>query len=148
MEEMEVLVASSDAETRTALANILGQFGMTPLIVVNVDEVRTALTRLSVDLVFCDESLPGGGFHQVLRLTKAVGSGVPLVVSSWLGDLDEYLEAMRMGVFDFIAPPYRHIEVESIVKSAYQARPSRKTVAARPRALLEVPISRNEEAVA
>jgi DNA-binding NtrC family response regulator len=112
---VEVLVASSDAENRSVLVDILGQCGAKSLIAGNVDEVQTILAERSINLVFCDEVLPGGGFHYVLLLTKTIGGGVPLVLSSLLGELDRYLEAIESGVFDFIAPPFGAADVTSVI---------------------------------
>lgn len=121
-----VLVANSDTGKRTALVDILAQCGLESMTVTNVDEVRTALSQQAVHLVFCEDALPEGGFREVLRLAQATGSGVPLVVSSLLGELEEYLEAMQLGAFDFIAPPYRPSEVESIVNSVRQNYSSKR----------------------
>jgi len=118
MSQLQVLMACSDLECRIALGDILAQCGIEPARATNSVEVRTVLTRWPVNLVFCEAALPGGGFREVLRLTKATGGGIPLVVCSRLGDWDEYLKAMQFGVFDFIARPYRRAEVESIVNCA------------------------------
>jgi DNA-binding NtrC family response regulator len=129
---VDVLVASSDAENRSVLVDILGQSGAKSLIAGNVDEVQTILAERSIDLVFCDERLPGGGFHYVLLLTKTIGGGVPLVLSSFLGELDHYLEAIELGVVDFIAPPFGTADVNSVIGSIRQNRPSRLTEGTRP----------------
>ncbi len=115
-----ILVANSDAGKRSALVHILAQCGLESTTVTSVDEVGAALAQQDVHLVFCEDVLPEGGFREVLRLAQATGSAVPLVVSSLLGEMEEYLEAMQLGAFDFIAPPYRHSELESIVNSARQ----------------------------
>ena len=120
MSGLGVLVANSDTGKRTALVDILAQCGLESMTVTSVDEVRAALAQQAVHLVFCEHALPEGGFREVLRLAQVTGSGVPLVVSSLLGELEEYLEAMQLGAFDFIAPPYRPCEVKSIVNSVRQ----------------------------
>lgn len=122
---VEVLVASSDAENRSVLVDILGQSGAKSLVAGNVDEVQAILAERSIDLVFCDERLPGGGFHYVLLLTKTIGGGVPLVLSSLSGELDCYLEAIELGVVDFIAPPFGAADVNSIIGRIRQNCPSR-----------------------
>jgi DNA-binding NtrC family response regulator len=130
---VEVLVASSDADNRSSLVDILGRSGVKSLIAGNVDEVQTILAELSIDLVFCDDVLPGGGFHYVLLLTKTIGGSVPLVLSSFLGDLGRYLEAIELGVFDFIAPPFGAADVNSIIARIGQNRlSSRPTEGTRP----------------
>jgi len=73
--------------------------------------------------VLCEDTLPDGSFRDVLHTLRLAGSGVPLVVCSLLGEIDEYLEAMESGAFDFIAPPFRPTELESIVNSALNEYP-------------------------
>lgn len=125
MSGLQVLVACSHVQKRSALVAILVECGLKATTAANFREVRAVLTQNQVHLVFCEDDLPGGGFRGVLRLTKAIGSGAPVVVCSLLSDLDEYLEAMGLGAFDFIAPPYRGAEVESIVNSVRQTYLSR-----------------------
>ncbi len=129
---VEVLVASSDAGNRSVLVDILDRSGAKSLIACNVDEVQTILAERSIDLVFCDERLPGGGFHYVLLLTKTIGGGVPLVLSSFLGELDCYLEAIELGVVDFIAPPFGTADVNSIIGRIRQNCPSQLREGTRP----------------
>jgi DNA-binding NtrC family response regulator len=114
----ETVVACPDAGRRTSLLDILGQCGLQPKSVASLSDVRDVLSRSPVHLLFCEDVLPDGDFRDALWLAKA--TGVPLVVTSLLGELDEYLEAMELGAFDFIAPPYRQAEVESIVSSVQQ----------------------------
>lgn len=120
MSWIQVVVASSNAGTKEPLAKILGEFGLASLVASNVSEFRNILLQRTVHVVFCDESLPGGGFREVLGLVKTTKPQVQVVVSSQLGELKEYLEAMNLGAFDFIAPPYRVADILSIIDSACQ----------------------------
>lgn len=113
MNWFQTVVACSDTDRRAALLDVLRQCDLEPKTVATLNEVRDALVQGPVHLVFCDSTLPDGDFHEALYLAKAIG--VPLVVTSLLGDLDKYLDAMDLGACDFIAPPYRRFEVESIV---------------------------------
>jgi len=117
MSQPQVLVANSDGARRDALAGILVQCGLRPLIANNMREVCALLAQHPVDAVFCEDCLPQGGFRQVLELTKATRSRVPLVVCSRLGELDQYLEAMHLGAFDFIVAPFRRDEVVFIINA-------------------------------
>jgi len=112
-----VLVACNDCESRCALASILADFGLDLVFASSVDQARTILLGQPIRLVLCEGTLPDGSFRDVLHTLKLAGSRVPLVVCSLLGEMDEYLEAMETGAFDFIAPPFRPTELESIVNS-------------------------------
>jgi DNA-binding NtrC family response regulator len=100
-----VLVACKDYESRCALASILADFALDLVFASSVDQARAILLGQPIHLVLCEDILPDGSFRDVLHTLKLAGSGTPLVVCSLLGEIDEYLEAMESGAFDFIAPP-------------------------------------------
>lgn len=115
MSWLQVLLACSDVGCRTALGNVLAQCGLEVTTAVNSVEVRAVVARRPVNLVLCEAALRGGGFREVIQLMNATRLGIPLVVCSRLGEWDEYLEAMQLGAFDFMAAPYRLSEVEFIL---------------------------------
>ena len=119
MKSIQVLVTGCDAGKRTALLNMLEEYGLEPMIASNVEETRQILERRPMHVVFCEDRLPDGGFREILRLVKANRPEVQVVVSSMLGDVHEYIEAMNLGAFDFIASPYRSSEIISVVDGAY-----------------------------
>jgi len=116
---IQVLVTGCDAGKRTALLNMLEEYGLEPMIASNVEETRQILERRPLHVVFCEDKLPDGGFREVLCLVKASRPEIQVVLSSMLGDVHEYIEAMNLGAFDFVAPPYRSSEIASIVDGAY-----------------------------
>lgn len=124
----EVLVASSDPRNRRALANIVGECGLKAVVSSSVSEVQATMTRESICLVFCEDRLPDGSFRDVLRTVAECRSPVLLVMFSRLCDWKCYLEAMQLGAFDCIAPPYRRNEIERIVRNALRLSPGRTGV--------------------
>ena len=118
MSWIQVLVVGSDVRKRTALVDILEECGLEPVIASNLEETRKILARTPMHVMFCEDYLPDGGFREMLRLVKATRPEIQVVVSSMLADVDEYIEAMNLGAFDFIAPPYRGTEIISVVDSA------------------------------
>lgn len=114
---LHALVACSDPVKRNALVETLTEFGLKPVIAADVREVRTALDQQPVQSVICEHGLPEGGFREVRHLVKTIGSEVPVVVCSVLGEMDQHVEAMGLGAFAYIAPPYRRSEMEFILNS-------------------------------
>ena len=74
--------------------------------------------RLKYWLVVCEDTLADGSFRNVLYTLKLAGSRIPLVVCSLLAEMAEYLEAMELGAFDFIAHPFCRVELERIINRA------------------------------
>ncbi len=118
----KVLVACSDPESRQKLLASLSQCGLDPVSSSTVREARVILSRQVIPLVICAADLVDGSFRDVLRLAGAAETKIPVVVASPREDTAEYLEAMQLGAFDFIACPYKHSEVEWIVSHVLRKR--------------------------
>ena len=114
----QVLVACSDPDRQRTLLSVLSQCGLEPVTSSTVGEARAILARQPIALVFCAAELPDGTFRDLLRAPEAAAAKVPVVVASRVHNTGEYLEAMRLGAFDFIACPYQRAEVERIVTQA------------------------------
>ncbi|HEV8384656.1 MAG TPA: hypothetical protein VGQ11_07270 [Candidatus Acidoferrales bacterium] len=116
--EFEVLVAASNAENRSALTKVLSRMGLRPSISSSVKEARDILSTKAVSLVFCEEKFVDGSYQDVLRAVKRTPEKAPVVVSSPSQDWYEYLEALRLGAFEFLDGPARPEDVEMIVRYA------------------------------
>jgi len=113
---LPVLVVSSDSDNGRKLGSILSECGLDPIPTSTLEETQSLLGKRDMLLVFCDAELADGTFREVLRLAEAVK--IPVVVASRVHETLQYLEAMRLGAFDFITTPYRRSELEHIVASA------------------------------
>lgn len=109
----QVLVAVSDPESGRTLQHLLSDFGYDPLLASSLREARAILSKQSVPLVFCEAQLADGSFRELLQSTKP--GRIPLVVAARLPDTRQYLEAMSLGAFDFVASPFRRAEVQRIL---------------------------------
>ena len=117
-EHINVLVTSSDLEDRTHLLHILEKLSLNVISCSTLNQAREVLSRQRASLVFCDESLSDGCYRVLLQTCKAKRPMPRLVVTIHRGEWDEYLEAMRLGVFDAIRWPLRPTDVELIVLRA------------------------------
>ena len=114
----QILVASSDLESRRNLMQTLARLGLDPIGVCNLAECVETLGKERVGLIFCDRQLADGTYRELLEKTKLCADKVRVVVTSRHPDWDEYLEAMRFGAFDVIALPCRPTDVEWMVIQA------------------------------
>jgi DNA-binding NtrC family response regulator len=114
----QILVASSDPESRRWLIQILTRQGGDPISASNLVECRETMEKERVGLIFADRHLADGNYRDVLELARSKQEKVRVVVISRHPDWDEYLEAMRLGAFDVIASPCRPTDVEWMVIQA------------------------------
>lgn len=127
---LKVLVTSCDPETRWGVAKILGKSGIDLLFSSTVSEAKEILARQRICLVFSEAELPDGGFRDILSHVARSVAKVPVVVLSRLDEWDQYLEAMRLGAFDYVTRPYHPAEIEWIVSKALRMVPADAWVAA------------------
>lgn len=114
----QIVVASSDLESRRALTSILTRQGLDPISASTFAECRDVIEKEAVGLVFCDRHLTDGNYRDILNVSRSAAGKVRVVVTSKHADWDEYLEAMRLGAFDVIASPCRPTDVEWMVIQA------------------------------
>jgi DNA-binding NtrC family response regulator len=116
-----VLVALSDAEARKAFSRALPSKSVETVFTNSVSEAQRFLSREPFAMVIVEDRLQDGSFRDMLREVGGKRSAVPVVVASHLDDQAEYLEAMKLGAFDFISAPYRREEMEWILEHALHA---------------------------
>ena len=114
----QILVVSSDLESRRVLASILQKEGLSPICASHVRECHEALANQHVSLVFCERRLADGSYRDLLSAASVRARNIPVVVTSRLADWDEYLEASHHGALDLIASPCRPADVFSAIAQA------------------------------
>ena len=113
-----VLIALADPASRRALSSLLPQQDVEPVFAATLREARAVLTHEPVALVVCEDSLRDGTYRDLLPVARAVRRDIPVVVTSRVDNPEEYLEAMKLGAFDFVAEPFSRNELDRIVHNA------------------------------
>ena len=65
----------------------------------------------------CQDRLPDGKYEDLLLLNHAVGISFPWIVVSRTGDWPEYLAAVELGAYDFLAYPPMQGELSRILRT-------------------------------
>ena len=118
MSRMRVLVALADPASQRALSNVLPLHDAEPVFASTMREARDVLASGPVALVVCEDCLIDGSYRDLLPVAQAARGDVPVVVTSRTDNPEEYLEAMKLGAFDFVAAPFSRTELDRIVHNA------------------------------
>ncbi len=118
MESLDVLVACADTEVSRKISAVAARRGLRVVPAATVQQAREALDAGRVGLVFCEERLADGDFRDLLLSISRAAARIPLVVMARVGEWQEYLRAVSLGAFDFIAPPFRRPELERLFHNA------------------------------
>ena len=114
----EVVVVSSDLESRRNLSAILVRQGIDPICASTLHECREILSQKNVGVVFCDSHVSDGTYKEFLGGYRSREERPRVIVTSRHSEWDEFKEAIRFGAFDVIGMPCRPTDVEWMIIQA------------------------------
>jgi DNA-binding NtrC family response regulator len=105
---------------RDLVKDAMNQWAMEAVYCSGLQEAQGLLPDSTLSLIFCEETLVDGTYHNVLNIQgKALKTRV--VVISQMSHVEEkYQEAMDAGAFEMIASPCRASDVQWVVIRAIQ----------------------------
>ena len=118
-----ILVVDDEKNIREGLA---ADFEMDGYNVRTAENGKIALEMLSrgdIDLVVTDLRMPGGvSGEDLLRKVTSENPGIPVIVLTGHGSIDEAVRAMQNGAFNFLTKPLNLEQLEVTVKRALEGR--------------------------
>jgi two-component system nitrogen regulation response regulator NtrX len=114
-----VILVEDDPRARAGLAAELRDLGLEVLPFASAeDAVHELGPGRPVDLLLVDVRLPGESGVDLARRLAAEGRLPPTVVISGAATISETVEALRLGVFDFIEKPFSRERLRTAVHNA------------------------------
>jgi DNA-binding NtrC family response regulator len=109
-----VLIVDDDANTRHALADIIGDDGLTTATAADLREARIQLVRQMPDVVFTDLKLPDGSGTDLFEDLDP-RSGVEIIVITGHATVESAVNALKMGATDYLVKPINLQRVKAIL---------------------------------
>jgi DNA-binding NtrC family response regulator len=126
MNNWQIVIASSDAEMRGRVIQILDRLGLGYIVATSVGQCLAMLEREHVGLIFCDRNLSDGSYLEILGPTNSDSARrIRVVLMSSLMEPNEYHVARRSGLFELISVPCRPTDVEWMIIRAKREELSR-----------------------
>jgi DNA-binding NtrC family response regulator len=94
----------------------------------NALEVPELLEERRFDLIITDLRMPGLSGLDVLRLVREKGRQEQVIIITAFGSLESAVEALELGVFDYITKPFRKERLLASVRRAMQAQVVRSRI--------------------
>jgi DNA-binding NtrC family response regulator len=123
--EWSLLIVSSQPDNRKTLLRILEGLPVNPFIAGTISQAHEVLSGKSIEIVFCEETLPDGSYRELLEPLIAQQHTARFVLTLCTGEWEQYLEAMRLGATDVLRCPLQAIEVELVLIRAGRERNER-----------------------
>jgi len=117
-----VLLIEDDETLARALTRIITSEGYQVVHVTNGASAIEKVMHRSFDAVISDLHLPGASGVDVLNIVRAYDPDVSLVLMSGSPSVDSAIEAMHLGVLDYVVKPASREQVASVLERATAAR--------------------------
>jgi DNA-binding NtrC family response regulator len=117
-----ILVIDDEKNIREGLAAALELDGYDVLLAADGTEGLNIALHEEIDLVITDLKMPGVSGEEVLRRVTTETPGIPVIVLTGHGTVENAVEAMRAGAYDFLTKPLNLDRLSLLVKRALQNR--------------------------
>lgn len=124
-EPMTVAFVDDDIDLRQANAQTLQLAGFQPLPLASAAEALDVITADFAGVVVTDLRMPRVDGMQLFRQLQERDPDLPVILITGHGDIATAVEAMREGVYDFLAKPFA---AERLIQSVRRAAEKRRLV--------------------
>ena len=122
MAEPTVLVADDEAGVRESVGRALRREGFRVVPAEDGQAALDLLRRGGVDVLLADLRMPGLDGLQLLRAVKLLAPEVEVIVLSGHGTVEEAVQAMKEGAYDFLTKPLERARLVGTVRQALERR--------------------------
>jgi two-component system, NtrC family, response regulator AtoC len=121
-EKKQILVVDDEANLRRVLSAQLGRDGYEVHTAEDGEAALAFLKEHHIDLVITDLRMPKVDGMDLLRAALRDDPSRPVVMLTAHGTVDNAVEALKTGAFDYITKPFDQNEVRVVVKKALRTR--------------------------
>lgn len=128
----KILIADDDERTRNILRDMCEIGGYQVALASDGEEALAKIRSEPPDLLLLDLSMPRrDGFSVLQELREgAAHADLPVVVLTATGDMEGKIRGMELGADDYLAEPFKLIDLQTRIGSALQVREYRKKLLA------------------
>jgi len=116
-----ILLTDDDYEMRYAMSETLRRCGYTVDIATGGNEAIRKFSSKKFDMVITDVRMANGDGVHVLKEIKRHSPDVPVVLVTAYGTIDNAVEAMKLGAFDYIMKPFSVDALEDLVRRGIES---------------------------
>ncbi len=82
----------------------------------NAQEAISLLEKENFDLVITDMNMPQKNGLEVLKHSKKLNPNVYVIIITAFGNIENAVEAMKLGAFNYLIKPFSFETIETIIK--------------------------------
>lgn len=116
----KILIVDDEEGLRRLLVRVLGKEGFQAVAVGSGNEALVQIAGEDFDLVITDIQMPGMNGLELMRRLKAFDSVLPVIVMTAYGTVENAVEALRIGAYDYLTKPFESDELRLTVAKALE----------------------------
>ncbi|MDR2151149.1 MAG: sigma-54 dependent transcriptional regulator [Spirochaetaceae bacterium] len=120
--KFKLLIVDDEKNIRTGLAAALELDGHEVVTAGTGDEGLKRFQKGDIDLVITDLRMPGLAGEDLLKHISAETPGIPVIILTGHGTVENAVAAMRNGAYDFLTKPVNLDRLSLLVRRALKAR--------------------------
>lgn len=132
--DMRLLLVEDEPEMAAALSVALGRYDMILDHAPSLDHAIAAMANQVHDAVILDRQLRDGDGLTLIPRVRALKSGIPVIVLTARGAVDERVKGLDMGADDYLAKPFAVEELlarlRALIRHAPDIAPTRSSMRA------------------
>ncbi len=117
-----VLIVDDDESVRWVLKKSLDKEGIETVLAKDAAEAFDRIHQGDIAIVLMDIRMPGMSGLDALEKIQGEGRGISVIIMTAQATMQNAIEAMRRGAFDYITKPFDLDEVNILVKKALEVR--------------------------
>lgn len=115
-DKIRVLILDDEKHFTEELAEFLDLSGHQVYEANTVADGIYQLEKQIIDLLILDIRLPGADGLDILQRVKSEYPMLEVIIVSGHGDMETVIKAMRLGAFDYLRKPFRHIDIQIAIE--------------------------------
>jgi DNA-binding NtrC family response regulator len=117
---IRALIVEDKASMARMLRQLFASKGYEVTVATDGPEALATIQNADFHLVITDLKMPNGDGMQVLQAVKAKMPGTSVLMMTAFGTIENAVEAMRLGAFDYLLKPFSIAEIELKVEKALE----------------------------
>jgi DNA-binding NtrC family response regulator len=115
-DKIEILILDDEKQFTEELNEFFENSGFASFEANTEVKAREMLASHNIDLLILDVRLMGVNGLDILKEIKVQFPTMEVIVVSAHGDMDTVIKAMRLGAFDYLRKPFRHIDMQIAIE--------------------------------
>jgi DNA-binding NtrC family response regulator len=120
MLEKKVLVVDDDSLMKDFLKEALGRSDYSVDLASTGEEALEKIKDKDYDIILSDIRMPQMSGMELLKVTKEYLPDAKVVMMTAYGTVENAVEAMKLGAFDYVMKPFSADEIELVLKRAFE----------------------------